>query len=78
MNIQNLKLPELKDLAKKIGAKGFSRMGKGELIEHLRRHASKGGGVKEDIGTAKGTGNEPKDVSDRLRTLVSNIQGKGS
>ena len=77
MNIQNLKLGELKELAKKVGAKGCSRMNKGDIIKHLHAHVSSGSGMKEDIGTAKGTGSEDKDVSDRLRTLVSGIQGAG-
>jgi len=77
MNIQNLKLGELKELAKKVGAKGCSRMNKGDIIKHLHAHVSSGSGMQEDIGTAKGTGSEDKDVSDRLRTLVSGIQGAG-
>jgi len=77
MNIQNLKLGELKELAKKMGAKGWSRMSKGDIIKHLHAHVSSGSGMQEDIGTAKGTGSEDKDVSDRLRTLVSGIQGAG-
>ncbi len=79
MNIKDLPLPKLKEIAKKAGAKGYSKLSKSALIEHLRKHASSSmsGGGTSDIATAKGVGSSDTDVSDRLKKLVSHIKGTG-
>lgn len=77
MNIKDIPLSKLKEIAKNAGAKGYSKLSKSALIEHLRKHASITGGGTGDIATAEGAGDSNTDVSDRLKKLVSQIKGGG-
>ena len=42
-DLQAMKVPDLKELARELGAKGFSTLKKKELVEHLHKFIQDGG-----------------------------------